>query len=467
MMLALLTIKRAHAHHAFLLIKQMHRAVVVALILLLGLVPPRVAEADGDSRQIATVVAKVSPAVVRIIVVPVPKPGDHKSASNVAGNAPSGPPAAVIGSGFIIDPAGFIATNLHVVKDAAALFVKTADGVRYPASIVGVPHTVDIALLRIDAGHNLPSVPLGDSDKMHVGDTVITIGSPFGFDNSVTSGIISAVNRNIMESPFDDYIQTDAAINSGNSGGPVFNLDGEVIGMNSVIFSPSTGFSGLAFAIPSNQLNFVLSRLMKTGEVNTGMLPIFTQRITWMLEQALHTPGLQGALVSSVQDDDDTMLNGKIKLGDVITTFNGEQVSDPRDLARKAAAAPVGSDAALEIYRNGAKEIVHVTIQRWPESKPAVRGYNGQPKLGLELQSGQGENGQPVVTVAAVDPSGTAADSGIQKGDIIVEIQQTPVSDPAQALHLFALQSSMKQQFAAVLLERDNKRLWIPLAVAE
>jgi serine protease Do len=199
-----------------------------------------------------------------------------------------------LGSGFIIDSSGFIATNLHVVKDAAALFVKTADGIRCPASIVGVPHTVDIALLRIDAGHNLPSVPLGDRDKMHVGDTVITIGSPFGFDNSVTSGIISAVNRNIMESPFDDYLQTDAAINSGNSGGPVFNLDGEVIGMNSVIFSPSTGFSGLAFAIPSNQLNFVLSRLMKTGEVNTGMLPIYTQRITWMLEQALHTPGLQG-----------------------------------------------------------------------------------------------------------------------------------------------------------------------------
>jgi serine protease Do len=183
----------------------------------------------------------------------------------------------------------------------------------------------------------------------------------------------------------------------------VFNLDGEVIGMNSVIFSPSTGFAGLAFAIPSNQLNFVLSRLMKTGEVNAGMLPIYTQRVTWMLEQALHTPGLQGALVSSVQDDDDTMLNGKIKLGDVITTFNGEQVSDPRDLARKAAAAPIGSDAALEIYRTGAKEIVHVTIQRWPESKAAVRGYNGQLKLGLELESGQGEKGKPVVTVAAVD----------------------------------------------------------------
>jgi serine protease Do len=443
---------------------KIYPAIIVALAVLLRMVLPAVAEADGDASQIAKVVAKVSPAVVRIIVVPAPKPEDHQS--NVANTSSSGPQNTV-GSGFIIDRSGFIATNLHVVKDAAELFVKTADGARYPASIVGVPHTVDIALLRINAGHDLPSVSLGDSDKMRVGDTVITIGSPFGFDNSVTSGIISAVNRNILESPFDDYIQTDAAINSGNSGGPVFNLDGEVIGMNSVIFSPSPGFAGLAFAIPSSQLDFVLSRLMKTGEVNTGMLPIYTQRVTWMLEQALHAPSLQGALVSSVQDDDGTMLNGKIKLGDVITTFNGEQVSDPRDLARKAAAAPIGSNATLEIYRMGAKEIVDVTIQRWPETKPAFRGHGSQPKLGLKLESGQDENGQPVVTVAAVDPSGTAADSGIQKGDIIVEIQQTPVSDPAEALHLFALQSSMKQQFAAVLLERDKKRLWIPLAVPE
>ena len=171
-----------------------------------------------------------------------------------------------LGSGFVIDPAGFIATNKHVIDRATSIFVMTAEGVRYQAKVVGMPDKADMALLHVDAGQPLPAVPFGDSDKMRVGDTVIAIGSPFGFDNSVTAGIVSAVNRDIMESPFDDYFQTDAAINHGNSGGPLFNLAGEVIGMNSVIFAPGTGSVGLGFAVPSNDLHFVFDRLMKTGQ---------------------------------------------------------------------------------------------------------------------------------------------------------------------------------------------------------
>jgi serine protease Do len=306
---------------------------------------------------------------------------------------------------------------------------------------------------------------LGDSDKMRVGDTVIAIGSPFGFDNSATAGIVSAVNRDIMESPFDDYLQTDAAINHGNSGGPLFNMDGEVIGMNSVIFSPSTGSSGLGFAIPSNDLKFVYERLMKTGAVRAGMLPIHTQQVSWMLKLALDAPDLHGALVTSIHDDHDMMLQGKIKPGDIITSFNGEKVWDPRDLARKAARAQIGTDAMLEISQNGVNETIHVTVQEWPEAAPVTLADNGQRKLGLELASAQGEKGEPVVTVASVDPMGTAADSGIQKGDIIREIQQTPVSEPDQALRLFLVQSSLRHHFAAVLVERDKKISWMPLAV--
>ncbi|WP_428493504.1 trypsin-like peptidase domain-containing protein [Rhodopila sp.] len=371
------------------------------------------------------------------------------------------------GSGFIIEPSGFIATNKHVVEDAVALFVETSGGERYKASVVGMPGKADMALIRIKAPHSLPYVPFGDSDKVRVGDTVIAIGSPFGFDNSVTAGIISAVNRDIMESPFDDYLQTDAAINHGNSGGPLFNTKGEVIGMNSVIFAPGTGSVGLGFAIPSNDLHFVFERLMKTGEIDAGMLPIYTQQVTWMLKQALNAPDLQGALVTSVHDDGGKMMHGKIKPGDIILSFNGETVTDPRDLARKAAAAAIGSDAALEICQDGVNETVHVKIHEWPESKPVVLHDPAGRKLGLQLASAPGDKGASVVTVAAIDPMGTAANSGIHKGDVIMEVQQKPVSEPAQAMRLLKEQSEKRHHYAAVLVRHDKTLSWMPLEVPD
>jgi serine protease Do len=372
-----------------------------------------------------------------------------------------------LGSGYIIDPAGFIGTNRHVVEGAISVFVVTADGVRYPAQIVGMPDQADIALLRIYAGHALPSVKFGDSDKVRVGDNVIAIGSPFGLDNSVTAGIISALNRNIMESPFDDYIQTDAAINHGNSGGPLFNEAGDVIGMNSVIYAPTAGFAGIAFAVPSNSLRFVYGRLMKTGKIDAGMLPIHTQEVTWMLQQALSAPDLQGALVTSVQDDDGKMLDWKISPGDIIRTFNGEPVWDPRDLARKAAMTPAGSQAVLALYRAGQTSTVEVTIHAWPEEKPTVL-HNGVARtLGLDLASGTDEKGRSIVTVASVDANGTAAASGIQKGDVIVEVQQTPVSEPDEALRILWAQSLQQRDFAAILVEHDKKLLWMSIAIPD
>jgi serine protease Do len=447
--------------------RQVRRSLTLVMVVSLAAVAPRIAQADPESNQIGEVVAKVSPAVVRIITVRLVRPADEPAGPKIAGASATDETSTAVGSGFIIDPAGFIATNKHVVEDAASIFVMTSDGVRYKASVIGTPGKADMALIRIFSQHKLPSVPFGNSDKVRVGDTAIAIGSPFGFENTVTAGIVSAVNRDIMESPFDDYIQTDAAINHGNSGGPLFNTAGEVIGMNSVIFSPSTGSSGLGFALPSNDMQFVFDRLMRTGEVKAGMLPINTQQVTWMLKLALDAPDLQGALVSSVHDDGDKMMHGSLKPGDVIQSFNGQNVLDPRDLARKAAWSPIGSDAALEICRNGVHQIVHVTIQEWPAAKPVVQREDGQRQLGLQLASGKGDKGEPVVTVAAVDPMGTAADSGIKKGDVIVEIQQTAVADPDQAMRLFDVQSSIRHHFAAVLVERDKKLSWMPIAVPE
>ena len=439
----------------------------IALLLLVS-IGPRVTHAYAEPEPIATMVARVSPAVVRVITVRPPTHEADKPGAKVVNDSPAGQTSTATGSGYIIDPSGYIGTNKHVIDGAISVFVVTADGIHYPATIVGMPVNADMALLRIDAGYKpLPFVRFGDSDEVRVGNRVFAIGSPFGFDNTVTSGIVSALNRDIMESPFDDYLQTDAAINHGNSGGPLFNLSGEVIGMTSVIFSPDPGSSGVGFAVPSNSLRFVFDRLMKTGKINAGMLPIHTQAVTWMLQQALNTPDLLGALVMSVQDDSGAMLQGKIQAGDVIRNFNGKTVLDPRDLARMAARSPIGGDAALELYRGGENETVHVTMQAWPEAKPVVLNNDGPRTLGLELASSPGENDVPIVTVASVDPTGTAADSGIQKGDIIVEVQQTPVSSPDSALRIFRKQSSLKHRFAAVLVRHDKKLSWMSLAIPE
>jgi serine protease Do len=452
----------------------MKRIVKAGLALVLALIASGPTWAEGESDSIAAVVIKVSPAVVRIISVRPPAKEDQKVAGgpSTSGSSPasnSDPPtdqtSTAIGSGFIIDPSGYIATNKHVVDGATSVFVMTADGERYKATFVGMPDKADMALIRINGAKKFPSVSFGDSDKMRVGDTAIAIGSPFGFDNSVTSGIISAVNRDIMESPFDDYLQTDAAINHGNSGGPLFNSAGEVIGMNSVIFSPSTGSSGLGFAIPSNELRFVFDRLMATGQIKAGMLPIHTQQLTWMLHLALGTPDLEGAVVTGIEDTGEKMLHGKLKAGDVILTFNGDKVWDPRDLARKAAQAEVGSDATLGLFRGGQNLTVQVTIHEWPQSPKIVFHDGDQKQLGLELAAGQSPDGQKTVTVSYVDPNGTAADSGIQKGDVILEVQQTPVDDPDQALRMFWAQSSLKRHFAAVLVRHDKTVSWMPLAI--
>jgi S1-C subfamily serine protease len=436
-------------------------------LLSLFLITRCVACADAEPDAIAAVVAKVSPAVVRVVSVRPPKQSEDKPGAKIAAEAATDRINTNFGSGFIIDPAGYIATNKHVIDGATSVFVVTADGVRYRTTVVGALGKSDLALLHIDAEHQLPFVPFGDSDKMRVGDGVFAIGSPFGFDTSVTAGIISAVNRDIMESPFDEYLQTDAAINHGNSGGPLFNLSGEVIGMNSVIFAPTPGSAGVGFAVPSNVLQFVFGRLMKTGALKAGMLPIHTQQVSWMLKEALGAPDVEGALVTSVQIEGETTPLGTIRPGDVVRTFNGQKVLEPRDLARKVANAPIGSDAVLEIYRSGVLESTHVTIQAWPEAPPIVLSNDRQRTLGLELVSGHGENGKPIVTVASVDPAGTGAESGIQKDDIIVEVQQTTVSQPDQALRIFRAQSSMKHLFTAVLVERKKQLSWLPLEVSD
>jgi serine protease Do len=450
----------------------MRAPVRLALSIVLTLAAPApgfCAWADQPPDSIAAVVANVQNSVMRIVVVHPPEKKDADGTSKAQASDDS-QPITRIGSGFVIDPSGLVATNRHVVENTLSIFVGTPDGGRYRAEIVGMPGKADIALLRIHPDQPLPAVRFGNSDKLRPGDTVIAIGSPFGFDNTVTAGIVSSTNRDIMESPFDDYIQTDAAINHGNSGGPLFNMAGEVVGMTSVLFAPGTysGSVGVGFAIPSNDLSFVLSRLEKYGEVRAGMLPLRTQQVTALMAQGIGAPGPGGALIDSMGSRADEMDN-RIQPGDVIRTFNGETVIDPRDLARKAARTAVGSMATLGLCRSGTMMSVQVPILPFEEDAPKTVIPGPPPKtLGLQLAAANDSGGKlPGVTVSAIDPMGSVADSGLQAGDVILRVQQQLVFSPAQAEAALRAREAAKQRFAAVLVQRDDKQTWIPIALPE
>ncbi len=417
---------------------------------------------------VADMVARVQPSVVRIVVVHPPAKGaepDSSLADAGQSSTASAQPVSKIGSGFAVGSAGLVATNRHVVENSISIFVGTADGARYRAEIVGSASKSDIALLRIDPSANIPILSFGDSDSLRVGDTVIAIGSPFGFDNTVTAGIVSSVNRDIMESPFDDYIQTDAAINHGNSGGPLFNLQGQVVGMNSVLFAPSQGSAGVGFAIPSNDVRFALDRLRQYGEVRAGMLPIRTQQVTGLMAEAIGVPSAGGALIASLGPEAGQM-NGKIQPGDVVTRFNAEAVADPRDLARKAAVAAVGSRAVLALYRSGQVMTVEVPILPLEGGRQLAPSDGYRPKA-LGLRFGDATRGQPGVTLSGIEPSGSAADSGLLMGDVILRVQQQAVSTPDEAMRAFQSRIDGKHAYAAVLVERDNKQTWLPVALPE
>lgn len=420
------------------------------------------ARAEIAIDPVAAVSERVRPAVVQILTVRPPAAPATPADPNSPHEAATQRATTAIGSGFIIDPKGFVATNKHVVDGAISVFVTSLDGLRHQARIVATTHNADIALLKIDPWPNMPTVPFGDSDKVVVGQRVIAIGSPFGFDGSVSTGVVSAVNRDIMESPFDDYIQTDAAINHGNSGGPLFNLDGQVVGMNSVLFAPGTGSVGLGFSIPSNELNFVYSRMeANDGRIWAGMLPLRTQPVTWMLAQAMGATMLRGALVAGLDGEGDRMMEGQIKPGDIILAMNGMKVSDPRDLARKAAIMKIGSDAELQLQRGVQQITVHVKIQPYPEDPPPPFQRHVARTLGVTLASVPGQG----ITVSDVDVMGTAADSGLQKGDVVLQVQQDVITDPTQALRLMELQASLFRPFAAVLVRRDGKPTWIAVTI--
>ena len=348
-----------------------------------------------------------------------------------------------LGSGFIIDPSGLIVTNNHVIDDADQITVTLNDGSSVPAKLIGRDEKTDLALLKINTRKPLPAAHFGDSDHARIGDWVIAIGNPFGLGSTVTAGIVSARNRNIDAGPYDEFIQTDAPINRGNSGGPLFDMGGNVVGVNSAIYSPSGGSVGIGFSIPSNLVRDVIQQLRSYGQVRRGYVGVNIQQVTDDIAEGMGLPAATGALVSAVTPNGPAARAG-IRTGDVIVGFDGKKVPDSRVLSRMAAAAPIGKTVAVDLVRDRQRLTVKVTVQRLnePSTKP-MRTPPPKPRqkttqLGLSLSpldpDARAEYSVPGgvdgVLVTDVAPDSPAEEKNVRAGDVIVAVGKQPVRTP-------------------------------------
>jgi serine protease Do len=332
------------------------------------------------------------------------------------------------GSGFFITADGYAVTNNHVVDHATSVQVTTDDGTVFPAKVVGTDPKTDLALIKVDGNKDFPFVKFAEHAP-HVGDWVVAVGNPFGLGGTVTAGIVSARGRDIGAGPYDDYVQIDAPINKGNSGGPAFDVNGNVIGVNTAIFSPSGGSVGIGFDIPADTAKMVVTQLKENGHVTRGWLGVQIQPVTAEIADSLGLKKAAGAMVAEPQSGSPAAKAG-IEAGDVITAVNGAQVKDARDLARTIGMMAPDSSVKLEIVRNGEPRSITVTLAQVPnEQRASAENDNAQPSggvphLGLQVApasevSGAGEKG---VVVTAVEPDGLAAEQGFQVGNVILEV---------------------------------------------
>jgi serine protease Do len=378
------------------------------------------------------------------------------------------PPPMGEGSGFIVSPDGYILTNAHVVADADEVTVKTTDRREYPAKVVGVDEASDVAVIKIDA-KNLPTVRLGDPSKLRPGEWVVAIGSPFGFENSVTAGIVSATSRAMPGGNYTPFIQTDVAVNPGNSGGPLFNLNGEVVGINSQIYSRTGGYMGVSFAIPIDVASGVKDQLIKSGHVTRSRIGVSIQEVTAQLAESFGLDRPHGALIGSVEDDSPGAKGG-IKAGDVILKVDGETVETSSQVPQLIAGKKPGSSVALEVWRNGStKELtVHpVEIQEKNQRVAANDSQQGDEtsKLGLAVRPLTQQEKRQAETdgdLLIEDVDGPAAVAGVRPGDIILGVNGAKVKSMDE---LRAAAKKRNGKVVALLIERDNAQIFVPVRV--
>ncbi len=450
----------------------------------------------------ADVVAAVSPAVVNIAVEKrsqsvalrapgfngrgAPSPFDdffgrffEAPGGPGAPQAPAEPRAKALGSGFIVDASGYVVTNNHVIADADNVVVVLENGDELAATVVGLDTKTDLALLKVDAGRDLPFVQFGDSDQTRVGEWVLAIGNPFGLGGSVTAGIISARGRDIQSGPYDNYLQIDAPINSGNSGGPVFNGAGQVIGVNTAIYSPNGGNIGIGFAIPARQAQSVVAALRESGTVTRGWLGVQIQGLDDDLAEVLGVSDGRGALVSELVADSPAARSG-LQSGDLIREVDGESIEDPRHLSRVVAAANPGQKIELEVLRNGRMRSIDVMLGNLDGDTTVVSGIpansgssSGSAQLaGMRVSELNDVERQQLglpddvrgVLVTGVEPGSAAAEKGIRRGDVITEINYRTVENVGAASA--ALQAARNNAASALLvLRRGDSQRYVALAL--
>jgi serine protease Do len=402
--------------------------------------------------------------------------GDEGGGSEGGGNEPFNefgepfgePHGRSLGSGFIVNAAGYILTNDHVIENGREVTVTTKDGNQYRASVVGRDAKTDVALLKINARHDLPVAPLGDSDEVKVGQWVMTIGDPFGFDHTVTAGIVSAKGR-FIPGNYDDFIQTDAAINPGNSGGPLINIRGEVVGVNSAIFTRTGSNTGIGFAIPVNLVKEELPQLREHGRVVRGWLGIYVQRVTPAIAESMGLEEPRGALVAEVLSEGPAKSAG-VRRGDVITAYNGTPIEDSRELPLMVARTPLGHSATLRIVRDKKYLELPVTITASREThvalaaKEMIKGSapfgltvkDLDPKLAHDMGLGQTKG----VVVYSVRPGSPADVAGMRSRDIIVEINRQGVGNVEAYQHAI---KSGGGKAVLLLIKRHNNTVFVPL----
>jgi serine protease Do len=391
--------------------------------------------------------------------------------------------AQSLGSGFVIDDKGIVVTNYHVIENAQEIRVILADETSFKATVLGQDKKTDIAVLKIEPGKTkLSTVSFGDSDELRVGDWVLAIGNPFGLGGTVTAGIVSARGRDINNGPYDDFIQTDASINRGNSGGPLFNIDGDVVGINTAIFSQSGGSVGIGFAISSNLAGRVAEQLIEFGQTRRGWLGVYIQEVTPDIAESLGLNDDKGALISSVSEDSPAA-EGGVQPGDVIIKFDGRVIEKMRDLPRIVAETDIGAKVKVELFRQGKSQVVTVTLGELEQAElaGAIDGSNRQngkfefgslgftvanlnadlaTELGLDVVS-------KGVVVRDVIPGSPAADKGLLSGDILRRYGQRSIEDAASLAKDISAAESEGRSGVLLLIEREGRERFIQISFAK
>lgn len=430
----------------------------------------------------ATLAKRVGPAVVNVATMQMrktaadaPSPFDDDDPMSqfwqrfFGGRMPRGPQGPQrqngLGSGFIIDANGTILTNYHVVDGAQKINVTLSDGKSYEAKVIGKDQKTDVAVIKIDAGQNLPVVTLGDSDRLEVGEWVMAIGNPFGLDHTVTSGIVSAKGRQIGAGPYDNFIQTDASINPGNSGGPLINMRGEVVGITTAIFSQSGGNIGIGFAIPSNSVKELLPQLKDKGKVVRGYLGTTVQKITPDIADSLGLKQQRGALVADVMRGSPAERAG-IKTGDIIVEFNSKEIKDSSDLPALVARVAPGTTVSLKVLRDGKEVSLPIAVGEMKDSEVAATVQEGG--LGLAVQPVTPDVAQSLgldrpegVVITEVKPGSSADEAGLRSGDLITQINRRPVKNLAD--YNREMTRSEKNSSVLLLVKRGDASVFLAL----